>query len=67
MPSYEYACGECGETFTVTHPMLSVNPQQIFCPHCYSMEINRVWHPIPVHYKGHGFYTTDVASEKEFE
>jgi len=31
------------------------------------MEILRVWEPVPVHYKGHGFYSTDVASAKEYE
>jgi len=67
MATYRYACQNCSKPFTVTRPMNSVNMAQPYCPHCCSMEILRVWEPVPVHYKGHGFYSTDVASAKEYE
>ncbi len=67
MAEYKFACKNCGASFTVSHPMIDSHPALINCPYCLSMEVLRVWTPVPIHYKGSGFYTTDVASEKEFE
>lgn len=67
MAEYKYACKECGQAFTISHPMVDKSPRDEFCPHCHSTEILRVWTPIPVHYRGHGFYATDVKPLQEYE
>ena len=43
MPAYEYACKDCGKTFTVFLSLkeYEVNPT-IKCPHCESDHVERV-------------------------
>lgn len=65
LPEYEYACLSCKHHFVIQRH-LSEEEGVILCPECYG-EVRRIWQATPVHYHGHGFYTTDVASEKEFE
>ena len=67
MAEYKFACKNCGKPFTISHPMLEESPIDRFCPHCHSTEVIRVWTPIPIHYKGSGFYTTDEGWKKEYE
>ena len=67
MATYRYVCKNCAESFNVQRAMKETNPAQIFCPKCYSMEILRVWEPIPIHFHGHGFYSTDEGWKKEYE
>ncbi len=60
MPLYEYRC-ENGHTFEVMQRM-SDDPITV-CEEC-GAPCQRVFHPVAVHFKGSGFYTTDYGSKK---
>ena len=60
MPIYEYRC-EQGHTFEVMQRM-SDDPVQI-CETC-EAPVERVFHPVAVHFKGSGFYNTDYGTRK---
>ena len=60
MPIYEYRC-EQGHTFEVLQRM-SDDPV-LSCQTC-SAPVQRVFHPIAVHFKGSGFYNTDYGTRK---
>jgi putative FmdB family regulatory protein len=57
MPIYEYRCRN-GHTFEVSQSM-SDDPVEA-CEEC-GAPVERVFHPVAVHFKGSGFYTTDYA------
>ena len=59
MPIYEYRC-ENGHTFEVIQSM-SDDPVAT-CEVC-GAAVERVFHPVAVHFKGSGFYTTDYAKK----
>lgn len=59
MPIYEYRCSN-GHTFEVTQSMAEDPPET--CEVC-GASVERVFHPIAVHFKGSGFYTTDYANK----
>ena len=59
MPTYEYRCLN-GHTFEVIQSM-SDDPVET-CEVC-GAPVERVFHPIAVHFKGSGFYTTDYAKK----
>ena len=59
MPIYEYRCPD-GHTFEVFQSM-SDDPVTV-CEVC-GKPVERVFHPIAVHFKGSGFYTTDYAKK----
>ena len=58
MPIYEYKCPN-GHLFEVFHGMSESGPQQ--CEVCSAAPLQRVLHPVAVHYKGSGFYSTDYG------
>jgi len=60
MPIYEYRCRK-GHTFEVMQ-RISDDPVAS-CTTCES-PVERVFHPVAVHFKGSGFYTTDYGSRK---
>jgi putative FmdB family regulatory protein len=60
MPIYEYKC-ENGHQFEVIQRMTD-DPVSV-CEQC-GAPVERVFHPIAVHFKGKGFYTTDYGSGK---
>jgi putative FmdB family regulatory protein len=60
MPIYEYRC-EQGHTFEVMQRMTD-DPISV-CSTC-DAPVERVFHPVAVHFKGSGFYTTDYGSRK---
>ncbi len=60
MPIYEYRC-ENGHTFEVMQRM-SDEPL-ITCEVC-GAPVQRVFHPVAVHFKGSGFYNTDYGTRK---
>jgi putative FmdB family regulatory protein len=60
MPIYEYRCDK-GHTFEVMQ-RFSDDPVQT-CETC-SAPVERVFHPVAVHFKGKGFYSTDYGSRK---
>jgi putative FmdB family regulatory protein len=57
VPTYEYRCSN-GHTFEVFQSM-SDDPVTT-CQEC-GAPVERVFHPVAVHFKGSGFYTTDYA------
>src|SRR3954471_6153332 len=60
MPIYEYKC-EKGHVFEVTQRMTD-DPVST-CTTC-SAPVQRVFHPVAVHFKGSGFYNTDYGTKK---
>jgi putative FmdB family regulatory protein len=60
VPIYEYRCKK-GHTFEVTQSM-SDDPVTV-CVEC-SSPVDRVFHPVAVHFKGSGFYTTDYGRKR---
>src|SRR5215216_2342696 len=61
MPIYEYRC-ENGHTFEVMQRM--TDDPVASCTTC-EAPVQRVFHPIAVHFKGSGFYTTDYGKKKK--
>jgi len=60
MPIYEYRCQQ-GHRFEVMQRM-SDDPV-MSCQTC-SSPVERVFHPVAVHFKGKGFYNTDYGTRK---
>jgi len=59
MPIYEYRC-ENGHSFEVLQSMS--DDALTTCETC-GAPVERVLHPVAVHFKGSGFYTTDYAKK----
>jgi putative FmdB family regulatory protein len=60
MPIYEYRC-ERGHTFEVMQRMTD-DPLDLCEEH--GTPVQRVFHPVAVHFKGSGFYNTDYGRKK---
>jgi putative FmdB family regulatory protein len=60
MPIYEYKCQQ-GHVFEVMQRM-SDDPLAS-CQTC-EAPVQRVFHPVAVHFKGKGFYNTDYGTRK---
>jgi putative FmdB family regulatory protein len=60
MPIYEYRC-ENGHLFEVMQKITEEPVTQ--CEVC-GAPVQRVFHPIAVHFKGSGFYNTDYGTRK---
>jgi putative FmdB family regulatory protein len=58
VPIYEYRCDECGDSFEVLQKM-SDDPL-VTCEKC-GGTLRKVMHPVAIHFKGSGFYTTDYG------
>ena len=58
MPIYEYRCDDCGTSFEVLQRM-SDDPLET-CETC-GGRLQKVLHPVAIHFKGSGFYTTDYG------
>ena len=59
MPTYQYACTECGEQLEVVQKF-SDNPLTV-CPGCEG-RLRKVFSPVGIVFKGSGFYRTDSRS-----
>ena len=62
MPLYEYKCPN-GHLFEVIHGMTEPPPE--VCEVCGAAPLQRVLHPVAVHYKGSGFYSTDYGRKSK--
>jgi putative FmdB family regulatory protein len=62
MPLYEYKCPN-GHLFEVIHKMQEPGPEK--CEICGAAPVVIVLHPVAVHYKGSGFYTTDYGGKSK--
>jgi putative FmdB family regulatory protein len=60
MPIYEYRCDR-GHTFEVMQRM--TDDPLTSCATC-EAPVQRVFHPVAVHFKGSGFYNTDYGKQK---
>jgi putative FmdB family regulatory protein len=60
MPIYEYRC-ENGHLFEVMQKITAEPVTQ--CEVC-GAPVQRVFHPVAVHFKGSGFYNTDYGTAK---
>jgi putative FmdB family regulatory protein len=58
VPIYEYKCPN-GHLFEVFHGMQEAGPTE--CEVCGASPLQTVLHPVAVHYKGSGFYSTDYG------
>jgi putative FmdB family regulatory protein len=61
MPIYEYKCDKKGHKFDVIQSF-SDDPIEA-CEVC-GAPVHRVYHPVAIHFKGKGFYSTDYGSKK---
>jgi putative FmdB family regulatory protein len=61
MPIYEYRC-ERGHTFEVMQRMTD-DPLELCEEH--GTPVQRVFHPVAVHFKGSGFYNTDYGKKNK--
>jgi putative FmdB family regulatory protein len=61
MPIYEYRC-EKGHTFEVMQRM--ADDPLTNCSTC-EAPVQRVFHPVAVHFKGSGFYNTDYGKKRK--
>lgn len=62
MPIYEYKCPN-GHLFEAFHGMTEPGPEA--CEICGAAPLQRVLHPVAVHYKGSGFYSTDYGRKSK--
>ena len=60
MPIYEYRC-ERGHQFEVMQKM--TDDPVLSCTRC-EAPVQRVFHPVAVHFKGEGFYNTDYGTRR---
>jgi putative FmdB family regulatory protein len=60
MPIYEYRCDN-GHTFEVMQRMSDDSLTE--CSQC-GAPVQRVFHPVAIHFKGSGFYNTDYGKRK---
>lgn len=61
MPRYDYQCMSCDYEFELTQSFKDAGSGT--CPKCEGVG-RRVFHAVPVIYKGSGFYTTDYGRPK---
>jgi putative FmdB family regulatory protein len=61
MPTYDYRCPN-GHEFEVIRRMDDPPPKA--CEICGAAPLERVFHPVPVFFKGSGFYSTDYGRKK---
>ena len=58
MPIYEFRCPN-GHLFEVFHRISDPDPE--VCEVCGAAPLQKVLHPVPIHFKGSGFYSTDYG------
>lgn len=61
MPRYDYRCTQCDDEFELVQKFSEAGQGE--CPICGGAG-QRVFHAVPVIYKGSGFYTTDYGRPK---
>jgi putative FmdB family regulatory protein len=61
LPTYEYRCPN-GHLFEVFKRIADPPPEK--CEVCGASPVETVLYPVPVHFRGSGFYTTDYGRGK---
>ena len=64
MPIYEFQCTSCRHQFDLKRSF--GDNSSAFCPKC-NDEARRVFSPVPIIFKGSGFYVTDHRKEDHSE
>jgi putative FmdB family regulatory protein len=64
VPTYEYKCPN-GHVFEVFKRIADPPPEA--CPICEASPVQTVLYPVPVHFRGSGFYSTDYGRGKKKE
>lgn len=59
MPTYEYACKKCGDRFDVVQ---SFSDKPLRKHESCGGDVQKVFHPAGIIFKGSGFYVTDSKS-----
>lgn len=62
MPTYEYECPQCSARFEMRQGF--TEDTSATCPRCGSEAIRIFW-PVPIIFKGSGFYVTDSRNKPE--
>ena len=62
MPTYEYECDKCSLRFEVKRSFTESGGN--ICPRCGS-EGRQIYFPMPLHFKGSGFYITDIRKTSD--
>ncbi|MDN5789845.1 MAG: FmdB family transcriptional regulator [Micrococcales bacterium] len=57
MPTYSYACRECGHAFDIRQSF--TDDSLVECPACHAPSLRKVIQPVGISFKGSGFYRTD--------
>jgi putative FmdB family regulatory protein len=58
VPTYEYKCPN-GHVFEIFKRISEPAPES--CPVCDASPVETVLYPVPVHFRGSGFYSTDYG------
>jgi len=58
MPTYQYACADCGHEFEAFQTFSEASLTE--CPECKG-EVRKIYSAVGVVFKGSGFYKTDSA------
>ena len=61
MPLYDYECLSCENRFELRQSFDA--DTEVICPRCEGV-CKRKFHPVPIIYKGSGFYSTDYKSSR---
>ena len=61
MPIYQYLCSDCNFSFELRQSFEDKSTTS--CPRCKNTA-RRLFSPVPIIFKGTGFYTTDNAASK---
>ena len=64
MPTYDYECGQCRKKFELRQGFH--DDSRASCPEC-DGEARRLFTPVPVIFKGSGFYVTDSRAPEPKE
>ena len=62
LPTYEYKCPN-GHVFEVFKRIADPPPEA--CEVCGASPVETVLYPVPVHFRGSGFYSTDYGRSKQ--
>lgn len=62
MPIYEYRCENCSYLFELKQSFS--DNSVIYCPQCRG-NTTRIFSPVPIIFKGPGFYVTDNAAAEK--
>jgi putative FmdB family regulatory protein len=62
MPTYEYRCSDCGNTFDIVQRI--GDDTLTVCERC-GGKLRKVFHPAGIVFKGSGFYATDSRSKSK--